>query len=47
MCPALCYLLFSIHKMDLIAADLNRLQHRDIDKLITIAAISSEAIIEH
>lgn len=47
-CALLCVIYgFSIRKLDLFAADLNRLQQRDIDKLITIAAISSVAIIEH
>ena len=44
-----CSVLFTVFnsQMDLVAAELNRLQQRDIDKLITIAAISSVAKIEH
>ena len=33
MCPAQCFLVL-IHKLELISADLNRLQYRDVDWLI-------------
>lgn len=40
MCPPQRFHGVSFRKLDLIAADLNRLQHRDIDRLIKIAAIA-------
>lgn len=44
MCPAQRIQGFSICKMDLITSDLNRLQHRDIDRLLKIAAIACSVV---